>query len=80
MNAQKSVFADNNLVYGPALPPLIFRLDLLETARNTGNYQPILNSIPDSVSVKLVLDDHMYEDSGLEHSSIASNIKIYKLR
>jgi hypothetical protein len=80
MNAQKSVFADNNLVYGPALPPLIYRLDLLEKARNTGNYQPILNSIPDSVSVKLVLDDYMYEDSGIEHSSIASNIKIYKLR
>ena len=57
MNAQKSVFVDGNLVYGPALPRLIERLKLVSDVSNSGGHLRILEAIPSDVRVKLITAD-----------------------
>lgn len=56
MNAQKAVYADNNLVYGPALPALNNRLQLLQNTTLTHNYNRILETIPTHISVKVITE------------------------
>lgn len=54
MNAQKAVFSDKNLVYGPALPSLMDRLELISDVTENQDYRLILEAIPDDLQVKLI--------------------------
>lgn len=51
MNAQKAVFADENLVYGPALPGLMERLELL----GSENHAQIIGSISTPTTIKIIV-------------------------
>jgi len=54
MNAQKAVFADKNLVYGPALPSLMERLELLESAYESNDFSSVIASVPSGTTIKLI--------------------------
>lgn len=58
MNAQKAVFADENLVYGPALPSLMNRLTITEHAYQSNNFSQLLGTIPNGLSIKLISEDN----------------------
>lgn len=56
MNAQKAVFVDDNLVYGPALPGILHRKKLVANATDSGDYSVILKEIDERFSVKLITE------------------------
>lgn len=80
LNAQKAVFVDNNLVYGPALPALTKRLNLIETAHNALNYDAVLTEIPENVSVRLVTDLPSGRKLNKPHLSLTKNYVLVELR
>lgn len=57
MNAQKAVYADENLVYGPALPDLMERLQLASDLAADENLSRILETITPEISVKWITTD-----------------------
>ena len=76
LNAEKAVFVDQNLVYGPALPDLMKRLQLVESA----DYSEILESIPDGIAVKLIAPSSSNVDEAVATESITSNYNCYIIR
>lgn len=76
MNAQKAVFVDENLVYGPALPSLMNRLELVET----NDYAKILSSIPAGTTIKLIAPNSPKIDGAISSESVTENYTCYVLR
>jgi hypothetical protein len=76
LNAQKAVFVDENLVYGPALPELMQRLQFLQTS----DFDKILASIPSDVSVKLIAPTSPQTDEPILAETITENYTCYVIR
>lgn len=76
MNAQKAVFVDENLVYGPALPSLMNRMELVET----NDYAKILSSIPVGTTIKLVASNSSLVPEAISSESLTENYTCYVLR
>jgi hypothetical protein len=80
MNAEKAVFADENLVYGPALPSLMQRLEMAINASETNDYTKILDSIPFGTFVKLIAPNNQVIEASISKESITENYACYLLR
>lgn len=76
MNAQKAVFVDENLVYGPALPSLMNRLELVETS----DYPKILSSIPSGTTIKLIAPNSTRVSEIISSESVTENYTCHVLR
>ena len=80
LNAQKAVFVDENLIYGPALPNLMNRLEAVEKAYVSGDFNEVEKSIQDGISIKLIAPKNLgvsyYENS----RPLASDFVLYSLR
>lgn len=76
MNAQKAVFADENLVYGPALPSLMNRLELVET----NDYPKILSSISAGTAIKLIAPNSSQAPEHVSSEAVTENYNCYVLR
>jgi len=76
MNAQKAVFVDENLVYGPALPRLMNRLGLVET----NDHAKILSSISAGTTIKLIAPNSLQITQFISSESITENYTCYVLR
>jgi hypothetical protein len=76
MNAQKAVFVDENIVYGPALPSLMNRLELMESH----NYKEILGSIPAGTTTKLIVPNSSDVPKFISSESLTENYTCYTLR
>lgn len=63
MNANKPVFVDNNLVFGPILPGINERLSMVREAYRTGDFSELRSTVPDSVQLRVV------ENTGLTYKS-----------
>jgi hypothetical protein len=80
MNAEKAVFVDENLVYGPALPNLMQRLEMAINASETNYYSEILDSIPSGTSVKLIAPNDQVIEASISNEHITANYTCYVLR
>lgn len=76
MNAQKAVFVDENLVYGPALPSLMERLELVET----NDYAKILSSIPAGTTIKMIAPNSTQVSEAISSESVTENYTCHVLR
>lgn len=76
MNAQKAVFVDENLVYGPALPSLMERLELVET----NDYAKILSSIPAGTTIKMIAPNSTRVSEAISSESVTENYTCHVLR
>lgn len=76
LNARKSVYADENLVYGPALPALTERIKAVEN----GQYHSILSNIPDNTKVKLITDRTPNDLQWESYENLESDFTCYVLR
>ncbi|MCB9192549.1 MAG: hypothetical protein H6602_12880 [Flavobacteriales bacterium] len=76
MNAQKAVFVDENLVYGPALPSLMNRLELVET----NDHAKILSSIPAGPTIKLIAPNSSRVPEVISSESLTENYTCFVLR
>ncbi|MCB9187575.1 MAG: hypothetical protein H6601_12625 [Flavobacteriales bacterium] len=76
MNAQKAVFVDENLVYGPALPSLMNRLELVKT----NDYTKILSSIPAGTTIKMITPTSTRVSETISSESLTENYTCYVLR
>jgi hypothetical protein len=76
MNAQKAVFVDENLVYGPALPSLMNRLELMKA----NDYNAMLGSIPAGTTIKLIAPNSGQIPEFISRESITENYTCHKLR
>ena len=76
MNAQKAVFVDENLIYGPALPSLINRLELIKS----DDYKKILDSIPSGTTIKLIASNSSQIPEFVSSESLIENYTCYTLR
>ena len=76
MNAQKAVFVDENLVYGPALPDLMKRLEWLKTS----DFEKIFASIPSDITIKLVAPTSEQADEAIPAETITDNYTCYVIR
>jgi hypothetical protein len=80
MNAQKAVFTDENLVYGPALPALLFRLEMVRTAELSGDFSTILSAIPTSNRVKLIAPIDLNLSTTASAEKLTNQYACYTLR
>ncbi|MCF8275940.1 MAG: hypothetical protein K9J17_04330 [Flavobacteriales bacterium] len=80
MNAEKAVFVDENLVYGPALPSLMQRLEMATIASETNDYSEILDSIPFGTSVKLIAPNNQVIEAAISNEHTTANYTCYVLR
>lgn len=80
MNAEKAVYADKNLVYGPALPDLTKRLEMATTAYQSGDFSKVLNSIPTNTAVKLILENGRRPANVASEEAAGNNHTCYVLR
>lgn len=80
LNARKAVFADQNLVYGPALPTLISRLEELKNVSKTGNYLFLAPSTTNGTTVKLIAPKHQKVENALSSKELSDNYSLYLLR
>jgi hypothetical protein len=62
MNARKAVFVDENLIYGPALPGIVTRLDLVSNAYVSGDLESVLDQIGQEHHVKLITNAPLYPE------------------
>jgi len=76
MNAQKAVFVDENLVYGPALPSLINRLELIKS----DDYKKMLGSIPAGTTTKLITSNSSNIPEFISSESLTENYTCHTLR
>jgi hypothetical protein len=76
MNATKAVYVDENLVYGPALPEIMRRTQLIES----GDFSGIFASIPKGIRVKLIAPKSSNADEAIPTESITSNYNCYVIR
>lgn len=80
MNAQKAVFTDENLVYGPALPALLFRLEMVRMAELSGDYSDIVSAIPTTHQVKLIAPSDSEIPAAAEAEKLTDHYACYTLR
>ncbi|MFM1876700.1 MAG: hypothetical protein RL266_2437 [Bacteroidota bacterium] len=76
MNARKAVFVDENLVYGPALPSLMRRLEMVET----NNYSEILDSDTLGTTIKLIAPSSLEFPSAISKEDITERYACFTLR
>lgn len=76
MNAKKAVFVDENLVYGPALPSVMERLELVET----NDVPKILSSIPSGTTIKMIAPNSSRIHEVISSKSLTENYTCYVLR
>ncbi|MGB0368267.1 MAG: hypothetical protein ACPGD8_02610, partial [Flavobacteriales bacterium] len=80
MNASKSVFVDENLVYGKALPDLMTRLKAVNQAFSSNDFKAVLDSIPSGTSVKLITNSNSPIATAISKESLTENYSCYLLR
>jgi hypothetical protein len=80
MNAKKAVYADENLVYGPALPTLMNRLKMLESAYESNNYSGVVSSIPVGTAIKLIAPLKAEGLSSVSKERVTDNYACFTLR
>lgn len=80
MNARKAVFVDENLVYGPGLPSLMARLDVLKDVNRTGNYLFLAPPIPNGPTIKLIAPKDQKIEGGISSEELTGNYSLHLLR
>ncbi len=80
LNAQKAVFVDENLVYGPALPSLMGRLKMVQTATQANDHSEILYSVPIGMTVKLISPRREQTKQHISSESLTETYSCYVLR
>ena len=80
MNAHKAVYADENLVYGPALPSLMERLDLIASANETNDYSGVVSSTPARITIKLIAPSTTEIQSVVSKKALTDNFSCFTLR
>jgi hypothetical protein len=80
MNARKSVFVDENLVYGPALPSLMARLEMLKNVNETGNYLFLAPPTSNGPSVKLISPKKQPIEGAISSEDLTDNYSLHLLR
>lgn len=80
MNAEKGVFVDENLVYGPALPSLMQRLEEVERATKTSNYSEVISSVSPVMTIKLIAPREQQIEGVVSSENITENYVCYVLR
>ena len=80
MNAKKAVFADQNLIYGPALPGLMNRLKMLETAYDNQDFSAVVNSIPAGTTVKLIASPTTQTPAFISKEELTNNFACFTLQ
>jgi len=80
MNAHKAVYADENLVYGPALPSLIERLQIVASAGKTNDYSEVMGSIQAGATIKLIAPSTTEIPSAVSKKALTDNFSCFTLR
>jgi hypothetical protein len=80
MNVQKAVFVDENLVYGPALPSLMTRLKISESAYESKDFSGVVGSIPVGTTLKLIAPTEMEIPSSVSKEVITEDYTCFTLR
>ncbi|MCF8463914.1 MAG: hypothetical protein K9G41_03675 [Flavobacteriales bacterium] len=80
MNAQKAVFVDENLVYGPALPSLMERLDALKSTNNSNDFSTVVGSIAAETTIKLIAPSEIDLPSSVRKEAITRSYSCFTLR
>jgi hypothetical protein len=80
MNARKSVFVDENLVYGPGLPSLMARLEMLKNVSKTGNYLFLAPPKPNGPSIKLIAPKKQKIEGVISSEELTDNYSLHLLR
>ena len=80
MNAQKAVFADENLVYGPALPSLMKRLEVIETAYKTNDFSDVLSSLPVATTIKVIALSEIEIPTAVAKEAMTDRYSCFTLR
>ena len=80
MNARKAVYADKNLVYGPALPSLMERLEIVASASETNDYSAVISSIPAGATIKLITPSTTEIQSVVSKKALTDNFSCFTLR
>lgn len=80
LNASKSVFVDENLVYGPSLPGIVDRQQIVSKAYETGNFGDVLVQIPEEIAVKLIAPNQTQVNTVISQIPISKTHSCYLLR
>jgi hypothetical protein len=80
MNAQKAVFADQNLVYGSALPSLMQRLKMLESAYESDDFSSVVGSVPAGTIIKLIAPSTTEIPTSFSKDALTNNFSCITLR
>ncbi|MCF8461068.1 MAG: hypothetical protein K9G46_10105 [Flavobacteriales bacterium] len=80
INAQKAVYVDENLVYGPALPSLMSRLKISESLYESKDFSSVVGSIPVGTTLKLIAPSEFEIPSSVSDEVITEDYTCFTLR